>query len=154
MPLNVVACVLVCNNSKGTGFGSVSNAFCRVYAVGPEGVPMPELCRSMPGRASGAHQGMVLGVLYRIDAQTRGWTFQAAAAVSDGVDWEKAMPEVLATLAQAINVVPSQRYVPGNRFIMTKGQTVDFEASHIRAGLGWDVSQRASLDLDLDVPLG
>eukprot|EP00656_Telonema_subtile_P024660 TRINITY_DN2683_c0_g1_i18.p1 TRINITY_DN2683_c0_g1~~TRINITY_DN2683_c0_g1_i18.p1 ORF type:complete len:410 (+),score=83.08 TRINITY_DN2683_c0_g1_i18:174-1403(+) len=150
MPPNVVACVLVCNNQKGTGFASVSNAFCRVYCIGPNGQPMPEICRSMPANVSGAHQGLVLGVLSRTGAQSNAWTFQACSLPSAGIDWESSMDQVLQALGEAVQIAPTQKYVPGRKFMMTKGQTVDFPATTLRAGLGWDVARGLGFKMDLD----
>ena len=35
-------------------------------------------------------------------------------------------------------------------FNLIKGETIDFEATVVRAGLGWDVARGLPFDLDLD----
>merc|ERR1712166_1373542 len=151
MPPSVIACVLVCTNQSGTGFGGVQSAFCRVFAVQPNGAPMPELCRSMPSMQGGAHQGLVLGVLSRPHGHSAEWSFQGTNVPSQGNNWEQSMPQVLQALGESINVAPTQKYVPGQKgFNLTKGETIDFEATVVRAGLGWDVAKGLPFDLDLD----
>ena len=41
----------------------------------------------------------------------------------------------------------------GSRFTMHKGETIDFSARVIRAGLGWDMAKGLGFELDLDASL-
>ena len=52
--------------------------------------------RSMPASVSGAHQGLVLGVLSRPHGHSTSWSFQSTAVVAGGVNWEESINQVSA----------------------------------------------------------
>eukprot|EP00656_Telonema_subtile_P007631 TRINITY_DN13581_c0_g1_i4.p2 TRINITY_DN13581_c0_g1~~TRINITY_DN13581_c0_g1_i4.p2 ORF type:complete len:239 (-),score=45.47 TRINITY_DN13581_c0_g1_i4:39-755(-) len=53
-------------------------------------------------------------------------------------------------MSQAVNIAPHKAYIPGKRFMLTKGETIDFTATCVRAGLGWDMAKNLPFELDLD----